>query len=194
MATPEEIQQFWLEEVGPKGWYTASDALDDTIRDRFGALWQLARAGACDHWMSDAAGVLSYLILMDQFSRNMFRGSALAFATDPHALAASKRAVLRDLDLQIPEPQRQFFYLPLMHSESLADQDRCVRLMSLRLRESPENLVHAQVHRAIIRKFGRFPYRNAALGRKNTAAEQAFLDDEGGYGALMRAMQQAEAA
>ena len=107
------------------------------------------------------------------------------------ALAAAKIAIKRGWDLKVDEPARQFFYLPLMHSENLCDQERCVRLMCERMPvHGPDNLLHARAHREVIRQFGRFPYRNDALGRKTTPAEQVFLDD-GGYGAAYRAQQAA---
>jgi uncharacterized protein (DUF924 family) len=118
----------------------------------------------------------------------MFRGLADSFATDKSARAAAKIAIERDWDLRIPEPVRQFFYMPLMHSENLIDQDRCVRLMKTRLPEGgAQNLRHACAHRLIIRQFGRFPFRNVALGRMQTSAETAWLA-EGGYGAALRAV------
>ena len=125
----------------------------------------------------------------------MFRGQGTAFASDRIALAAAKQAIHRGWDMRIDEPSRQFFYLPLMHSENLCDQDRCVRLMKERMPASGDsNLMHAKVHREVIRQFGRFPYRNDALSRKTTEAEKAFISD-GGYGAILRDMQaEAEAA
>ena len=111
----------------------------------------------------------------------MFRGEADAFHSDPYALGLAKRAIARRFDRKTPEPQRQFFYLPLMHSEKLSDQERCVRMIMLGLPETgAENVEHACKHREVIRKFGRFPSRNAALGRSDTDAERAYRA-EGGY-------------
>ena len=194
MTTPEAIRHFWTEEVGPKGWYNSSEALDAEIRSRFGAAWHEAMSGGLTGWLSDAPGTLSYLLLTDQFPRNMFRDSAQAFASDGLALSVAKRAILRDLDLHIDGPLRQFFYLPLMHSESLPDQDRCVRLMLTRMPESGHvNMLHARAHRAVIRQFGRFPYRNAALGRESTPEEVAYLA-AGGYGRTVADLQAQKAA
>ena len=194
MATPDEILAFWLDEVGPDGWYKQDDALDDAIRARFRATWDGAMEGRHALWLTYPGGTLAYIILLDQFPRNMFRDDPQAFASDKVALAAAKQAIHRGWDLKIDEPARQFFYLPLMHSENLCDQDRCVRLMKERMPQAGEsNLVHAQVHREIIRRFGRFPYRNAALSRRDTDAERAFFD-EGGYGAILRDLQDAMAA
>jgi uncharacterized protein (DUF924 family) len=188
MTTPQEILAFWLDEVGPEGWYKQDDALDAEIRERFGAAWESAMDGRYALWLTHPTGVLAYIILLDQFPRNMFRGDARSFASDQVSLAAAKQAIHRGWDMAIDEPARQFFYLPLMHSENLCDQERCVRLMKERLPGGPENLLHARVHREIIRRLGRFPYRNAALGRKDTPAEAAFVA-EGGYGSVLRGMQ-----
>ena len=191
MANPEEILAFWLDEVGPKGWYESSPELDGAIRDRFLPDWIRAREGGMSLWLTYPSGTLAYIILTDQFPRNMHRGSGEAFATDGIARAAAKMAIDRGWDLRIDEPARQFFYLPLMHSEYLADQERCVRLMMTRMPETGEaNLVHARAHREVIRRFGRFPYRNEALARHTQGAEADFLAG-GGYGAMVREMQAA---
>jgi uncharacterized protein (DUF924 family) len=191
VVTPEEVLAFWLDECTPADWYKNDPAFDALIRDRFGVAWQEATEGAYGLWLTYPSGVLAYIILTDQFPRNMFRGKGEAFATDGIARAAAKMAIDRDWDLKIDEPARQFFYLPLMHSENLSDQDRAVRLIHTRMPEhGAGNRDHACAHRAVIRDFGRFPYRNDALGRKTTPAEQVFLD-EGGYGAAYRAQQEA---
>ncbi|MEJ6398676.1 DUF924 family protein [Yoonia sp. 208BN28-4] len=189
MRSVEEINRFWLEETGPKGWYEQSDALDTKITDMFRDTWEEAREGACGLWLTDRHGAMAYLILTDQFPRNMFRGQGKAFATDGNARAAAKVAIDRKWDLQWEEPARQFFYLPLMHSESLVDQDRCVRLVRDRMPETGNStLLHARAHRRVIRAHGRFPFRNEALGRDDTAAEKAFMA-EGAYGAIVRELQ-----
>jgi len=188
MVTPEEILTFWLDEVGPEGWYMPTEGLDDLIRDRFEAAWTSACDGAYGLWLTYPSGSLAYIILMDQFPRNMFRGSGRAFASDRAALAAAKVAVERKWDMRIDPPARQFFYLPMMHSECLSDQERCVRLMKERLPESETNLLHAKAHREVIRQFGRFPYRNEALKRPTTQPEVAYLD-RGGYGETVRSLQ-----
>ena len=178
-----DVIRFWLEDVGPSGWYKSDPELDETIRERFLDLWRQGDAGELDHWTLRPEGALALLILLDQFPRNMFRGCERAFSTDPKALAIAKRALTKGFDLKINEPERQFFYLPLMHSESITDQDRCVRLILTRMPKSgEENLKHAKAHRDVIRRFGRFPYRNEALGRPTTPPEHAFLQ-QGGYAA-----------
>jgi uncharacterized protein (DUF924 family) len=177
----DQILKFWVQDVGPDGWYAQSDDMDQKIRSRFLDLWDDAMAGCLDTWMTSAEGALALLILLDQFPRNMFRGEAAAFRSDAKALSIAKRAIACGYDKQTPEPQRQFFYLPLMHSEKLADQERCVRLIMMGMPEhGDKNLPHAVKHRDVIRKFGRFPSRNAALGRTDSDAERAYRD-EGGY-------------
>lgn len=191
MVGPEDVLSFWLDEVGPEGWYIQDDALDAKIRDRFLDTWKAASEGQFSLWLTYPSGSLAYIILMDQFPRNMFRGSKQAFASDRAALAAAKCAVDRGWDLKIDEPARQFFYLPLMHSENLCDQERCVRLMCERMPEQGDShLLHARAHREVIRKFGRFPYRNEALERSSTEPETAYVSN-GGYGSTVRELQAA---
>lgn len=183
--TPQDVRDFWIDEVGPKGWYRQDDALDTEIRDRFGALWQAALDRRICCWCSNPENVLSYLIVTDQFPRNMFRGQAHAFATDKIARKVAHAAVIRGWDKAVAVPERQFFYMPFMHSEYIADQNRSVRLFAARMPEARDNLDHAIAHREVIRRFGRFPYRNDALGRVNTPEEEHFLNG-GGYGAILK--------
>ena len=194
MTAPEDILSFWLDEVGPKGWYEASDTLDETVRDKFLDAYHSACDGTFGLWLTYPNGTLAYIILLDQFPRNMFRDEAQAFATDKLGLAAAKAAINKGWDTRIDEPARQFFYLPLMHSENLCDQDRCVRLICERMPEGGEdNLLHARAHREVIRRFGRFPHRNETLDRASSDAEKAFLKN-GGYGGVVRELQNADAA
>lgn len=191
MSDPEDLLGFWLDEVGPSGWYEPDDTLDATIRDRYEGLWTEAQAEDHLGWMTSPRGALALLVLLDQFPRNMYRGSHTAYASDGLARALAKQAIGKGWDLRVGEPGRQFFYLPLMHSECQGDQDRCVRLIKERLPEGGgSNLLHAKAHREVIRRFGRFPHRNAELGRNSTPAEQAFLDGAG-YRGIVTAMQQA---
>ena len=186
MATPEDILAYWLDEIGPKGWYAGGEDLDEEIRDRFEAEWSRTMDGSNALWLTYASGALAYIILVDQFPRNMFRNSGKAFASDAIGLAAAKLSIAHGFDMKIDEPARQFFYLPLMHSENLCDQDRCVRLMCERMPEAgASNLLHARAHRAVIREFGRFPYRNEALSRTPTDPEIEFIET-GGYGRMVR--------
>jgi len=179
--TPDAILRFWLEEVAPKDWYVVNPALDETIRERFLGTWEDAEALMAG-WLGKPRGSLAAVILTDQFPRNMFRGDARAFATDPLARRIANAAIRAGHDLATPEPGRQFFYLPLEHSEDLADQHRAVALFAERM--PGENLRHAKLHRDAIAAFGRFPWRNAVLGRESTPEEQALLD-AGGYAALV---------
>ena len=189
MASPEDILSFWLDEVGPEGWYKQSEALDANIRARFEETYKGACEGRFSLWLTYPSGALAYIILMDQFSRNMYRGSGKAFASDKIALAAAKSAIDKKWDMRIDEPARHFFYMPLEHSENLCDQDRCVRLMCERLPECGDAfLLHARAHRDIIRQFGRFPTRNQPLGRATSELEAAYLAG-GGYGQTLRELQ-----
>ncbi|MCA0044610.1 DUF924 family protein [Celeribacter litoreus] len=191
--TPEDILAFWLDGLTPADWYKADADLDQRIRDEFLPTWEKAQEGAYSLWLTYPSGALAYIILTDQMPRNMFRGDACAFAMDNAARAAAKAAIDKGWDLRIDSPARQFFYLPLMHSESLMDQERCVRLMCERLEGGESNLLHAKAHREVIRLFGRFPYRNEALSRSTTAPEAAFLSG-GGYAAVYNGLNEVRAA
>ncbi len=191
MVSSDDVLNFWLEEVGPEKWYVEEEALDEEIRQRFMATWQDGVDGKLCGWMSNPRSALAYVILLDQFPRNMFRGQGKAFASDAQALAAAKSAIDHKWDMKIDEPARQFFYMPLMHSENLCDQDRCVRLMCERMQaRGAGNLLHAKAHREVIRKFGRFPFRNNALKRAFTRLETEFLAN-GGYGKMVQTLQAA---
>ncbi|NRB16458.1 MAG: DUF924 domain-containing protein [Rhodobacteraceae bacterium] len=191
MVGPDDVLEFWLDEAGPKSWYLQDAAFDAEIRSRFEKAWEGLCEGKFSMWLTYPTGALAYLILSDQFPRNMFRGSGTAFASDRRALAAAKAAISKKWDMRIDEPARQFFYLPLMHSENLCDQDRCVRLMKDRMPvEGPSNMLHARAHREVIRLFGRFPYRNEALERSSTQPEMNYVI-AGGYGETVRLLQAA---
>lgn len=191
IATPDEVLSFWLSELSPKNWYIADEAIDAQITDRFLATWQAACDGKCADWVTSADGVLAFLIVCDQFPRNMFRGQAAAFKTDEMCLVATALAIEKGWDLEIAEPERQFIYMPLMHSETLAHQDQGIKMFNTRMPETgAQNKDHALAHRYVIATFSRFPYRNAALGRMTTPDEQVFLD-AGGYGHALRIIQAA---
>jgi uncharacterized protein (DUF924 family) len=175
MQGPGEVLRFWFEET-PRSLHFATDPeLDADIRDRFGELWQKAQEGALAAWEETAEGALALIVLMDQFPRNMFRGTGLAFATDPDALAVAERAVARGFDMQTRSDRRTFFFMPFMHAENLDAQDACVRLLRERAPEAREARDYAERHREVIEKFGRFPARNRALARSSTGEEIAFL-------------------
>jgi len=186
MERVHEVLDFWLKDVGYDGWYEAVDSVDSDIRRRFLRLWEDLHAGRFTDWCETAQGALAFLIVADQFSRNMFRGDGRSFATDAQARDAARGAIARNLDLEISEPQRVFFYMPFEHSEDLGDQDWSVALMDARLPETGKDFgVHTRAHREIIRRFGRFPFRNKALGRVSSAEEESFMS-QGGYGSVVR--------
>ncbi|MEO1275048.1 MAG: DUF924 family protein [Pseudomonadota bacterium] len=190
IAGIEAVLTFWLTEVGPEGWFRSDPELDARCDAHCGAMAASAAQGHLQHWQSSPRGALALLILLDQIPRNIHRDSALAFATDPRARAVAKRATGLRWDMTVEGATRNLFYLPLMHAETLPDQDRCLRLCLTRLGErhpktgrptrpldqhETASLKSAVEHRDTILRFGRFPARNAALGRQSTAAEEAFL-------------------
>ncbi len=179
-----QLLDFWLNDVGEARWYAQDDALDAEIRDRWLPLWEEARTGGLGDWRCAPDSTLALIVLLDQFPRNMFRGDARAFSSDIRARIVTKEAMLRGFDKRVPLPERQFYYLPLEHSELPTDQDRAVRLVLLSFGRDSESLRHARAHREIIRRFGRFPFRNAALGRESRPDEVAFLE-AGGYSAAL---------
>lgn len=176
IAPPAEVLDFWVA-AGPQKWFSRDDAFDAAIRERFLPTYEAAAAGSLAEWEAAPDGALALVIALDQFPRNMFRNSPRTFAADPLALAVAKRAVARGFDRQMELPRRNFFYLPFMHSEDLVDQERCVALS--RQSGDQNTLKYAEQHADIIRRFGRFPHRNAMLGRTTTTEEQAFLDGNG---------------
>jgi uncharacterized protein (DUF924 family) len=194
MADPIDVLDFWLAEVGPDGWYKGGDGLDAKCRERFLEVWQAARDGGLEHWVDGTVGTLAYLVICDQLSRNIHRGHADAFATDPQARAAAHLALESGWDIDAPEPERQFFYLPFMHSEDLTDQALCVQLFSDKMPETgATQVIHARAHEAVITRFGRFPFRNKALGRENSPEEDKFMAD-GAYGAMVETIKASHAA
>ena len=182
---PEFILNFWLDEVGPNCWYSSDDSLDGLIEQNFKETFEYILSGGNSLWLTYPSGALAYIIVLDQFSKNIFRGSKKSFAADRIALAASKQSIKYEFDLKINEPARQFFYLPLMHSENLYDQEKCIRQILQKLPLSGHNLLkHARAHRELIRSYGRFPNRNSQLGRANTHFEQEYFE-HGGYQAVL---------
>jgi uncharacterized protein (DUF924 family) len=186
MADPVDILDFWLGEIGPEGWYKGGPEIDAACA-RFADVWQAAHDGGLEHWVDGTVGTLAYLIVTDQFSRNIHRDTPLAFSCDARAQAAARIALEQGWDMNATEPERQFFYMPFEHSEVPADQAMAIHLMETRLTSDPDMALHARAHAEVIRRYGRFPTRNAALGRISTPAEQAYLD-AGGYGAIVTAL------
>lgn len=184
MSDPIELLDFWLHEVGPKGWYAGGEEIDSLCRDQFEDLWQAAHDGGLEHWVDGTVGTLAYLILTDQIPRNIHRGTAMAFATDARARDAARKALAAGWDMAAPEPERQFFYMPFEHSEDPADQALSVQMLTERLASDPDMGLHARAHQEVIARFSRFPTRNAALGRASSTEESAYLD-QGGYAAVV---------
>jgi len=173
---PEDVLDFWAG-VGKKGWWVKKPEIDQSIHDRFYETHSLAHEGKLDHWTQTADGTLALIIVLDQFSRNLFRNSPKAFAQDAQALAIAKAAIAEGFDNQCRKDLRLFFYLPFEHSENLSDQILSVQYISKIL---PTNELHAvHEHHEIIERFGRFPHRNGVLGRETTPEEQAYLDGGG---------------
>lgn len=171
----DEILSFWFEETAPAQWFQVSLEFDETIKRRFLDHYGLAAQGIYDDWIHSVDGALALVILFDQFPRNMFRGSAQQFATDSKALQIAELAIERGFDQLLPPVKRRFLYLPFEHSEKLSDQQRSVALFETMRDDDPLGVEYAERHLKVIEEFGRFPHRNAALGRVNTPAEDAYL-------------------
>lgn len=172
-----DVVEFWFQEIEPARWWVRNHALDALIDRRFGAIHTAAARRELAHWRTTAAGRLAEVIVLDQFSRNLFRDSAQAFAQDALALTLAQEAVAMGADAALSPVQRSFLYMPYMHSESLAIHDIAVELF--RRNGIDGNLQSERRHRKIIERFGRYPHRNAVLGRVSTAAELAFLREPG---------------
>lgn len=176
IARGRAVVEFWRE-IGAEGWFAKNDEVDRRFREEFTADHFAAARRECDHWLEDAQASLGLILLLDQFPRNAFRGTAHMFATDPLARHYAHLMIERDLIAQLDADLRLFVCLPFVHSEDLADQDRALQLYP---QYAPDSLEWAHHHREIIVRFGRFPHRNDSLARATTAAEQTFLD-EGGF-------------
>lgn len=174
-----DILDFWWM-AGPQAWFVRNEAFDAEIRARFAGLVEEAREGALDAWADSPHGALALLLLLDQFPRNLYRGDALAFASDDRARRIAEGALASGFDRAFPKAARPFFYLPFEHSEEMSDQERSVDLF--RRHGDEQAYLYALIHLDVIRRFGRFPHRNAALGRETTSAEAAYLAD-GGFSA-----------
>jgi uncharacterized protein (DUF924 family) len=175
-VTPADILAFWRA-AGRERWYKRDDAFDAGVRSRFFELWRKAAAGELSCWEATDDGALALAIVLDQFPRNMFRDDIRAYSSDGLARAVADRAIARGADIGVEAALLEFLYMPLMHSERMPDQQRCVELF--RKAGNADNLQDAERHAGIIRRFGRFPHRNSVLGRPTTPAERAFLDGGG---------------
>jgi len=171
------VLSFWFEKLEPKDWFLVNERIDAEIRSTFLDLYQDAVNGGLDEWKDSPDGALALVILLDQFPRNMFRGTADMYQSDMQAVEIARQTIDAGLDKQVLENRRIFFYLPFEHSEILADQDLCYDLVSTL--EDESYLDYAEAHRRIIRQFGRFPHRNALLERESTPEEIEFLKEEG---------------
>ena len=174
---PSDIIAFWSE-AGPSRWFTKDEGFDRHFRETFLDAHEAACRGELDHRQRTPGGALALILLLDQFPRNAFRGTARVYASDARALEVAKAALAAGHDRHIEADLRLFLYLPFNHSESLEDQERCVDLY--RALGDQENLGFAIDHHDIVKRFGRFPHRNPILGRRTTEEEQRFLD-EGGF-------------
>jgi len=169
----DEIVDFWFSDVVRPLWFNSTEAFDSELRERFEATWASARDGMYDHWAEEARSALALVIVLDQFPLNMFRQDARQYSTEAHARDIARQAIDNGLDQQLEAVQKAFLYLPFMHSEHLADQDRSVELYTAAGLE--ENLKFARHHRDVVARFGRFPHRNAMLGRDSSEEEIEYL-------------------
>ena len=183
-TSASDVLDFWFGREDDPGyggfreaWFRKDEAFDAAVRDRFGGLYEEAAAGGLDGWREDAKNCLALVIVLDQFPRNMFRGDARTHATDAEALEAAAYAVDRGLDRELPPLQRMFLYMPYMHSEDVGDQRRSTALAEEA--GGPDVTEYAVGHRDIVERFGRFPHRNAVLGRETTPEEAEFLTQPG---------------
>ncbi|WP_423820543.1 DUF924 family protein [Salinisphaera sp. SPP-AMP-43] len=175
--TPQDIHHFWFETLSPEDWFAQNPKLDRRIAASFGPLVLAAPSGMLAAWRTSAVGRLAEILVLDQFPRNIYRDRAEAYHGDALALQMAKQAIAADAPRELPAVERAFVYMPFMHSESLAEHERALELFS---EPGLENqLKHERRHRAILERFGRYPQRNAALGRESTAEEAAFLAEPG---------------
>ena len=177
IRTPEEVVAYWCETLTAKDWWQSTPELDASVRDRFAATHLALSREVAPEWRASPEARLAAIIVLDQFPRNMYRASPMAFATDWIARREARLALEAGADSQVDYGRRHFFYMPLEHSEDLADQDLCVGLFEALGDEM--YLDYALRHRDVIARYGRFPHRNAFLGRASTAEEQAYLAQPG---------------
>ncbi len=168
IASSQDVLAYWFSPAQSPRWFAKDDKLDADIRQRFRATYEAARAGELNEWRHAPHSLLALIVVLDQFPRNMFRGSARAFASDAQAVALTKEGIEKGFDRSLRPEEQDFFYMPLMHSELLSDHDLLVEL-------GRGDNRYARHHREIIAQFGRFPHRNQTLGRETTAEEALYL-------------------
>jgi len=171
-----EVLDFWFSEKINQYWFNSTPEIDQEISQKFESVWELAAEGKLDEWRNTADSCLALIIVLDQFPLNMFRNQAKSFSTEAKAIEMAEYAVTHEFDRQLSNDKLIFLYMPFMHSEKLADQDRSVNLFEAAKLET--NLQFARHHRNIIQRFGRFPHRNAILVRGNTKAEIEYLNSK----------------
>ncbi|GAB3685460.1 DUF924 family protein [Salinisphaera aquimarina] len=176
-VSPDTVIRFWFDELSPRDWFRKSERLDQRIVDGFGVTLSEAAAGGLHHWRETPTGRLAEILVLDQFSRNIHRDSPRAFENDPAALARTREAIDAGADRALTRQQRAFLYMPFMHSESLADHQTALALYDALGMQN--HLDAERKHYTIIERFGRYPHRNAVLGRENTGEEAAFLAEPG---------------
>lgn len=176
MTGYSDIINFWFSEPMCKHWFSSTPELDRKIKERFESIWEQAAAGKLDDWRASAEGCLALAIVLDQLPLNMFRGEAKSFSTEAQSRSITKHALDRGFERQLSKEQLAFLYMPFMHSESIADQELSVALFTAAGLE--ENARFAEHHREIIRRFGRFPHRNAILKRESSKEEREYLDSD----------------
>ncbi|HTM76688.1 MAG TPA: DUF924 family protein [Devosia sp.] len=180
MRSAADVIAFWFEQHGTEDWFGGKPEFDAALAEEFAETHPHVAKGEAYTWRTSAEGRLAEIIVLDQFSRQLHRGSAKAFAQDPMALTLAQEAIAQGLDLTVDPMRRPFFYLPYMHSESLLIHDEAMRLYTA-LGE-PNQLDYEVKHREAIARFGRFPFRNKALGRQSTAEELAYMEEAGTRG------------
>ena len=173
-ANGDDVLHFWFEETKPYQWFRRDDRFDEAIKSRFGAMHEAATRGRLDVWRAHPVYSLSLILILDQFSRNLYRDTPKAFAQDAQALEVAREALARRFDHLVNDQRKAFFYMPLMHAEDLSVQEECVALFKARL-PTGMNLPYAIEHRDIVKRFGRFPHRNKTFERTSTPEEIAFL-------------------
>ena len=175
----EAVLEFWFSETVRPLWFNSTPEFDRQLQQRFEPLVVAAQKGLLDEWKNDPRSALALTLVLDQFPLNIYRGQAASFATEKSAIMVSKDAIAAGYDSALTNEEKAFLYIPLMHSENLADQDASVALFQKAGLE--ENAKFAKHHRDIIKRFGRFPHRNAILGRASSAAEIEYLESDDAF-------------